>query len=62
MLQALFQVISRAGIPKEILTDQHTSFMSHTLKELYKLGGIKSVRTSVYHPQSDGLVEQLNKT
>lgn len=51
-----------AGILKEILTDQHPSFMSHTLKEVYKLGGIKSVRTSGYHPQSDGLVEQLNKT
>uniref|UniRef100_A0A8P4KG28 Gypsy retrotransposon integrase-like protein 1 n=1 Tax=Dicentrarchus labrax TaxID=13489 RepID=A0A8P4KG28_DICLA len=29
--QALFQVISRVGIPKEILTDQGTSFMSRTL-------------------------------
>lgn len=59
VLQALFQFISRAGILKEILTDQHPSFMSHTLKEVYKLGGIKSVRTSGYHPQSDGLVEPV---
>ena len=28
VMQALFQVISRVGIPKEILTDQGTSFMS----------------------------------
>ncbi|XP_061920399.1 uncharacterized protein LOC133661276 [Entelurus aequoreus] len=60
--QALFQVISRVGIPKEILTDQGTSFMSRTLKELYGLLGIKSIRTSVYHPQTDGLVERLNRT
>nr|XP_024655059.1 uncharacterized protein LOC112430808 [Maylandia zebra] len=60
--QALFQVISRVGIPKEILTDQGTSFMSRTLRELYELLGIKSIRTSVYHPQTDGLVERLNKT
>uniref|UniRef100_A0AAQ4NNT0 Integrase catalytic domain-containing protein n=1 Tax=Gasterosteus aculeatus aculeatus TaxID=481459 RepID=A0AAQ4NNT0_GASAC len=59
--QALFQVISRVGIPKEILTDQGTSFMSRTLRELYELLGVKSVRTSVYHPQTDGLVERLNK-
>ncbi|XP_061882687.1 uncharacterized protein LOC133633904 [Entelurus aequoreus] len=58
--QALFQVISRVGIPKEILTDQETSFMSHTLKELYGLLGIKSIRTSVCHLQTDGLVERLN--
>ncbi|XP_061833116.2 uncharacterized protein [Nerophis lumbriciformis] len=60
--QALFQVISRVGIPKEILTDQDTSFMSHTLKELYGLLGIKSIRTSVCHLQTDGLVERLNRT
>ncbi|XP_061882697.1 uncharacterized protein LOC133633908 isoform X2 [Entelurus aequoreus] len=59
--QALFQVISRVGIPKEILTDQDTSFMSHTLKELYGLLGIKSIRTSVCHPHTDGLVKWLNK-
>ncbi|XP_061898861.1 uncharacterized protein LOC133646933 isoform X2 [Entelurus aequoreus] len=60
--QALFQVISRVGIPKEILTGQGTSFMSRTIKELYGLLGIKAIRTSVYHPQTDGLVERLNKT
>lgn len=26
----LFRLISRVGIPKEILTDQGTAFMSHT--------------------------------
>ncbi|XP_069375367.1 uncharacterized protein [Paralichthys olivaceus] len=60
--QALFQVIFGVGIPKEILTDQGTSFMSRTLRELYGLLGIKSIRTSVYHPQTDGLVKRLNKT
>ncbi len=54
---ALFRIISRVGIPKEILIDQGTVFMSHTLKELYELLGIKSIRTSVYPPQTDGLVE-----
>ena len=60
--QALFQVISRVGIPKEILTDQGTSFMSRTLRELYGLLGIQSIKTSVYHPQTDGLVERFNRT
>ncbi len=60
--EALFRLISRVGIPKEILTDQGTAFMSRTLKELYELLGIKSIRTSVYHPQTDGLVERFNRT
>ncbi len=62
MAEALFRIISRVGIPKEILTDQGTAFMSRTLKELYELLGIKSIRTSVYHPQTDGLVERFNHT
>ncbi len=36
--------------------------MSRTLKELYELLGIKSIRTSVYHPQTDGLDERFNRT
>uniref|UniRef100_A0AAQ4PTP4 ribonuclease H n=1 Tax=Gasterosteus aculeatus aculeatus TaxID=481459 RepID=A0AAQ4PTP4_GASAC len=36
--------------------------MSRTMRELYGLLGIKSIRTSVYHPQTDGLVERMNKT
>ncbi|XP_051529229.1 uncharacterized protein LOC127426442 [Myxocyprinus asiaticus] len=60
--EALFKIISRVGIPKEILTDQGTTFMSRTLRELYELLNIKLIRTSVYHPQTDGLVERFNKT
>jgi len=43
-------------------SDQGTQFMSITLRERYGLLGIKSIRTSVYHSQTDGLVERLNKT
>ncbi len=60
--EALFRMIFLVGILKEILTDQGTAIMSRTIQELYELLGIKSVRTSVYHPQTDGLVEQFNRT
>ena len=36
--------------------------MSRTLWELYELLGIQFIKTSVYHPQTDGLVERFNKT
>lgn len=48
-------------MPKEIPTDQGTLFMSRTPKEVYELLAIKSVQTGVYHLQTDGLVERLNK-
>ena len=58
----LVKVFSRVGIPKEILTDQVTNFMSRLIRGTCKLLGIKTIRTSVFHPQTDGLVERFNKT
>ena len=58
----LMQLFSRVGIPKEILSDQGTNFMSQLLRELYNLLNINQIRTSPYHPQTDGLVERFNKT
>lgn len=36
--------------------------MSTLLKQVYKLLGIKSLRTTPYHPQTDGLTEHFNQT
>ena len=56
----LITLFTRVGIPAEILTDQGANFMSALLKALYKRLNIKSIRTSPYRPQSDGLVERFN--
>lgn len=58
----LFLLFTSMGIPKEILTDQGSPFMSRVMKELCALLKIKQLRTLVYHPQTDGLVERFNKT
>lgn len=58
----LVQFFSRVGLPAEILTDQGTNFMSNLLKQVYQLLGIKSLRTTPYHPQTDGLTERFNQT
>ena len=58
----LVQFFSRVGFPREILTDQGTNFMSKLLKEVYQLLGIRSLRTTPYHPQTDGLTERFNQT
>ena len=36
--------------------------MSTLLTGIYRLLGVKPIRTSPYHPQTDGLVERFNKT
>ncbi|MGL5224762.1 MAG: DDE-type integrase/transposase/recombinase, partial [Aeromonas sp.] len=58
----LFLLYSRVGIPTEVLTDQGTPFMSRLIAELCRLLKVKQLRTSVYHPQTDGLVERFNQT
>ena len=60
--EELMQLFARVGVPKEILTDQGSNFTSQLLTELYKLLHIKPIRTSPYHPQTDGLVERFNQT
>lgn len=56
------KLFTRVGVPAEILTDQGSNFMSQLLMEVYRLLHIEPIRTSPYHPQTDGLVERFNKT
>ncbi|KAJ8356682.1 hypothetical protein SKAU_G00194760 [Synaphobranchus kaupii] len=58
----LMLLFSRAGLPEEILTDQGTPFMSRIMRDLCQLMKVTQLRTSVYHPQTDGLVERFNQT
>ena len=58
----LMLLFSRVGIGREVLTDQGSCFMSQVMRELLSLLQVKQLRTSVYHPQTDGLVERFNKT
>ena len=60
--EELVKLFARVGIPMEILTDQGTNFTSQLLAEVYKLLHVKGLRTSPYHPQTDGLVERFNQT
>lgn len=47
---------------KQVITDQGAAFMSETLWALWKLAGVQPLHTSVYHPQTNGLVERFNGT
>ena len=60
--EELLKVFARVGVPKEILTDQGSNFTSNLLAEVYRLLHIQPIRTSPYHPQTDGLVERFNQT
>lgn len=60
--QVLIKVFSRLGILKEIQTDCGTSFMSTSVKTLCEVLGVTHLLNSVYHPQTNSLVERMNQT
>ena len=62
VMHALVELFSRVGIPDEILTDQGTNFTSRLMQQFHTQLGITALKTTPYHPQTDGLVERFNQT
>uniref|UniRef100_A0A803TGK0 Gypsy retrotransposon integrase-like protein 1 n=1 Tax=Anolis carolinensis TaxID=28377 RepID=A0A803TGK0_ANOCA len=59
---ALLSIWGRTGFPRELVSDLGTQFTSQLMKKLLELCGIKHLTSTPYHPQTNGLVENLNKT
>ncbi|KAI9552203.1 hypothetical protein GHT06_022542 [Daphnia sinensis] len=61
--QALMdKVVLYHGPPKAIVTDRGSNFTSELFSSLCRKLQIKQLRTTAYHPQTNGLTERFNKT
>eukprot|EP00057_Strongylocentrotus_purpuratus_P000907 XP_001186509.2 PREDICTED: uncharacterized protein LOC754648 [Strongylocentrotus purpuratus] len=60
--EALMDIYSRVGIPREVLTDRGSQFTSELMKEVSRLFSIRQMTTTPYHPACNGLVERFNGT
>ena len=58
----LTKFITMFGIPKKILSDQGTDFMSKLVKNLMKLFKTIHLKSSPYHPQTNGGLERFHLT
>lgn len=58
----LERIICRFGCPESVLTDLGTNFTAALMNEIYRLTGIQRLRTTAYHPQTNGVVERFNQT
>jgi hypothetical protein len=56
------EIICRHGIPKIILSDQGPNFRSDMIRILCEKFLIRHKFSSPYHPQTNGMVERLNRT
>ena len=62
VIKCLIDMTARVGIPEEVLTDNGSNIVSTTMREFCTTMGIEQIKTSPYHPQTDGMVERFNAT
>ena len=60
--EGMINIFSRTALPLELLTDQGTQFVGKLMRELCELLGIRQLKTTAYHPQTNGMVERMHST
>jgi len=62
-LAKLFQdnVWKLHGLPESVVSDRGPQFAVELTKELNRMLGIKTKLSTVFHPQTDGQMEQMNQ-
>ena len=60
--ECFIKLTKQYGIPDSLLTDQGRSFEAQLYQELLEVLDVKKLRTTPYHPESDGLSERFNRT
>ena len=58
----LIEIFSRTGIPLELLSDQGAQFIGKVISQLCKNLNIQKLKTTPYHPETNGIVERLHGT
>jgi len=56
------EIYVRYGAPCKLISDRGLSFLAQVITKLNNLFGIFKANTTAYHPQTDGLAENFNKT
>ena len=62
IIKALIKFFTLVGLPKSIQSDQGSNFMSGLFQQVMYQLGIKQVRSSAYHPESQGALERFHQT
>ena len=60
--KALVNFFTLLGLPKEIQSDQGSNFMSGLFQQVVFQLGAKQIKSSAYHPESQGALERFHST
>ena len=60
IVKALIKFFTLVGLPRVVQSDQGSNFMSSLFQEVMFQLGIKQVKLTAYHPQSQGAVERFH--
>ena len=58
----LRMIIARHGCPRVILSDRGTQFDSELWREVWEMLSTRIAMATIYHPQTNGLTERMNRT
>ena len=62
IIKFLTSVFAREGYPNELLSDNGVQFCSREFTEFLRGKDIKHIKTPLYNPESNSVVERFNKT
>ena len=58
----LREIFARNGLPRELVSDNGPQFVSHEFEQFLTNNGIRHIKTSPYHPASNGAAERVVQT
>ncbi|XP_076029783.1 KRAB-A domain-containing protein 2-like [Oratosquilla oratoria] len=62
VVRDLVHFFTQVGLPTIVQSDQGPNFTSRLFNQVMQSLGVRQSRSSVYHPQSQGVVERFHQT